>query len=36
MTWEPAVNLSKAKQMLDDYKKQQGLGETVVKRKMKG
>jgi hypothetical protein len=36
MTWEPAANLSKAKKMLDDYKKQHGLGETKVKRKRKG
>jgi hypothetical protein len=33
MTWEPAANLSKAKEMLDDYKKQHGLGETKVKQK---
>ena len=31
MTWEPAANLSNAKQILDDYKKQHGLGERKVK-----
>jgi hypothetical protein len=36
MPWELAVNLSKAKLMLDNYKKQQGLGERKVKRKRKG
>ena len=35
MTWEPAANLSNAKQILDDYKKQHGLGERKVKRKKK-
>jgi hypothetical protein len=36
MTWKPAANLSKVKQMLDDYKKQHSLGEMMVKRKLKG
>jgi hypothetical protein len=35
MTWEPAANLSKAKQMLDDHNKQYRLGETKDKRKRK-
>jgi len=34
ITWDPAANISKAKQMLDDNKKH-GLGETKVKRKRK-
>jgi hypothetical protein len=33
MTWKPAANLSKAKEMLNDYKKQHGLGEMKVKQK---
>jgi hypothetical protein len=33
MTWEAAANLSNAKQIFDDYKKQHGLGERKVKRK---
>jgi hypothetical protein len=33
MTWAPAANLSKAKEMLNDYKKQHGLGEMKVKQK---
>jgi hypothetical protein len=36
MTWEAAFNLSKAKQMLDDYKKQHGPGETKVEQKREG
>jgi hypothetical protein len=35
MTWELATNLSKAKKMVDDYKKQHRLGETKVKQKRK-
>jgi hypothetical protein len=31
MTWKPAANLSNAKQMLEEYKKQYGLGYTKVK-----
>jgi hypothetical protein len=33
MTWEPAPNLSKGKEMLVDYKIQHGLGEIKVKLK---
>jgi hypothetical protein len=33
MTWEPAANPSNAREMLDDYQKQHGLGETNVKQK---
>jgi len=33
VTWEPAANLWKPKQILFDYKKQHRLGETKVKRK---
>jgi len=32
MTWDPAANLSQAKRVLDDYKKQHKLGETKVKQ----
>lgn len=35
MTGKPAANLSNAKQMLDEYKKQYRLGETQVKQKRK-
>jgi len=36
MTWEPALNCSTAKQMLNYYKTQYRLGEMKVKQKLKG
>jgi len=36
MTWEPAFNCSTAKQMLDDCKTKQQLGEMKVKQKSNG
>jgi hypothetical protein len=35
MTWEPAANLSNARLILDNYKKQYSLGERKVKQKKK-
>jgi hypothetical protein len=35
MIWIPAVNLTKAKQKGDDYKKQPRLDETMLKYKGK-